>query len=147
METLQSYVPFEGEAGNDCLIDDARMVVRRDYMDHLDFLQSLPLYYEDGTHICVHAGLNPQYKNWKEQPPRDFMYIKGEFHRSPNKTGKTIVFGHTRAAELHDSPGIWFSDGKIGIDGGCAYGMQLNGLVYEDESYQSYTVMNLRQKL
>ncbi|MBJ6363052.1 metallophosphoesterase family protein [Paenibacillus sp. GCM10012307] len=146
METLRSYVPFGVGPDTECLVDDARMIIQRNYKEHLEFLQSLPLYYEDEKHICVHAGLNPQFRDWKEQPPRDFMYMKGEFHRSPNKTGKTVVFGHTRAAELHDSPDIWFSDGKIGIDGGCAYGMQLNGLVYQNDSYRSYVVGNFKQK-
>lgn len=44
---------------------------------------------------------------------------------------------------LHDETGIWFdpSGDKIGIDGGCAYGAQLNLLeIREDGSLQTLFV-------
>lgn len=65
----------------------------------------------------------------------DFMYIKGEFHHSDPLTDKLVIFGHTRTIELHNSQDIWFGKGKIGIDGGCAYGMQLNCLILDAGRY------------
>jgi serine/threonine protein phosphatase 1 len=133
-QTIQSYT--QTELHNESISDVAKQINDR-YSHHIDFLRNLPLYFEDENHIYVHAGINPMYNNWKEQSDYDFMYIKGEFHHSKINVKKVIVFGHTRTVELHNSPNIWFGDRKIGIDGGCAYGMQLNCLIYEAGSYST----------
>lgn len=49
-------------------------------------------------------------------------------------------YGHTRTIELHGKPDIWFQPDKIGIDGGCAYGLQLNALTFLNGVYTSYRV-------
>jgi len=111
------------------------------YQLHIAFLDSLPLYYEDETHIFVHAGLNPSYSDWRTQPTRDFMYIKNDFIHFPVRAGKTVVFGHTRTVDIHGTAHIWFGPVRIGIDGGCAYGQQLNCLVINrNHEYETYVV-------
>lgn len=136
-ETLESYTNEEFQQDS---FELAVKQIQSQYGRHIEFLKSLPLYYEDQAHIYVHAGINPSYANWKEQSDHDFMYIKGEFHRAKLSTEKVIVFGHTRAIELHHTADIWFREGKIGIDGGCAYGLQLNCLIYQDGAYSTYYV-------
>lgn len=133
-QTLESYLDHELIEES---FEDAVIHIHRKYKRHIEFLKNLPLYYEDQAHIYVHAGINPKYNHWKEQPDHDFMYIKSEFHLAKLGMEKTIVFGHTRAVELHNTPDVWFSDGKIAIDGGCAYGMQLNCLIYENGAYSA----------
>lgn len=44
--------------------------------------------------------------------------------------GNEISNEHLQVARLY-----WFHEDKIGIDGGCVYGMQLNALIYEAGSY------------
>jgi serine/threonine protein phosphatase 1 len=123
-QTLESY------AGADASLEDFRHVVSNRYADHLAFLDDLPYYYEDDRFIYVHAGIHPMYADkWKEQPKRDFLYMKEPFLSQRTAAGKTVIFGHTRTSELHGKPDVWFGEGKIGIDGGCAYGQQLNALV------------------
>lgn len=134
---------FESYTGEEFFLESFDQVlkqIRSQYERHIDFLKNLPLYYEDQEHIYVHAGINPSYTNWKEQSDHDFMYIKGDFHHAKLGTEKVIVFGHTRTIELHHTSDIWFSEGKIGIDGGCAYGMQLNCLIYQDGVYTTHYV-------
>ncbi|RXZ79710.1 serine/threonine protein phosphatase [Paenibacillaceae bacterium] len=137
LATLRSYCGFAGDEITDQALQEAKLFLGKNYMRHIEFLGQLPLYYEDHDHIYVHAGINPLVPDWKEQSEHDFMYIKDAFYHSPNRTGKTIVFGHTRTADLHDSADVWFADGKIGIDGGCAYGMQLNCLIRENKVYSA----------
>ncbi|GAB6926305.1 metallophosphoesterase family protein [Paenibacillus sp. JCM 10914] len=134
LKTLQSYCN-----SNTDIIDLNRAIetIRTHYQHHLEFLGDLPLYHEDKDHIYVHAGLNPNYKDWRNQPERDFMYIKEEFIKSNIQYGKNVIFGHTRTSDIHEIPDIWFSEGKIGIDGGCAYGMQLNCLIFQNGTYKS----------
>jgi len=37
-------------------------------------------------------------------------------------------YSHTKTIDIHGSPDVWYGEGKIGIDGGCAFGYQLNCL-------------------
>jgi serine/threonine protein phosphatase 1 len=110
------------------VLEQAKASIRKNYRAHIQFLDSLPLYYEDEYHIYVHAGLNPFYKNWKEQPEKDFIWIRDAFVKHPTVVDKMVVFGHSKTIDIHGSGDIWFGGDKIGIDGGCAYGLQLNGL-------------------
>jgi serine/threonine protein phosphatase 1 len=140
VSTLHSYCGLKIDTENAEMLQQAKLQIRENYLEHLQFLDSLPLYHEDPQHIYVHAGLNPLYLNWREQPAHDFMYIKGEFHQSKPLTEKKVIFGHTRTVDLHGSPSVWFGEGKIGIDGGCAFGEQLNGLIYENGFYRAVHV-------
>lgn len=137
LPTLHSYCGYKVEADK---LDTAIAFIRTQYSKHLEFLRTCPLYHEDEHHIYVHAGLNPAFYNWKEQPSTDFMYIKEDFHQHSFSLSKRIVFGHTRTIELHEKPDIWFQPDKIGIDGGCAYGLQLNALTLWNGIYTSYHI-------
>ncbi|RCW44924.1 metallophosphoesterase [Paenibacillus prosopidis] len=126
-ETAVSYSGIS-QGAIEYVIDRAKAAVQENYLHHVTFLGELPYYHEDEHFIYVHAGLNPKYPNWREQPARDFLYIKEPFLSKPTAVSKTVIFGHTKTINIHGKPDIWFGDGKIGIDGGCASGHQLNGL-------------------
>lgn len=141
-QTVESYCGVSAELVDADMVARARGEIGGRYGHQIEFLASLPLYHEDERHLFVHAGINPAYADWREQPEHDFMYIKAPFHQAAPLPDKTVVFGHTRTIELHGSADVWFGDGKIGIDGGCAYGQQLNGLIYEAGSYRTLSVAN-----
>ena len=65
------------------------------------------------------------------------MYIKDDFLHLSTRVEKKVIFGHTRTIELHGSSDIWFGGDKIGIDGGCAYGEQLNALILQQGVYST----------
>ncbi|WP_339286491.1 metallophosphoesterase family protein [Paenibacillus sp. FSL R5-0486] len=135
IQTLQSYCNVKGEI-SDGMLEHARESIKIDYGHHIDFLSELPLYHEDEAHIYVHAGLNPNYIEWRKQSDHDFMYMRDEFIRHTfTNLHRNIIFGHTKTIDIHGTANIWFGEDKIGIDGGCAYGMQLNGLIYQNGSY------------
>jgi len=141
LPTLQSYC---GSEWTGCEWDESRLCelkawILERYAEHVQFLASRPLFAEDEHHIYVHAGLNPAFPEWKEQPERDFMWIRDPFYNRPTVVDKTVVFGHTLTMELHDRADIWFGGDKIGIDGGCAYGLQLNALeIRGAKEYRSF---------
>ncbi|WP_127534055.1 metallophosphoesterase family protein [Paenibacillus kobensis] len=143
--TAASYL---GESVNRIEDESAEQIVLRlrnvlndQYGSHISFLRDLPLYIEDEKHLFVHAGIHPDYVHrWREQPEREFMYVKEPFWGRRTGLSQKVVFGHTRAVELHGRPSVWFSDDKIGIDGGCAYGQQLNGLEITDSGYAVWSV-------
>jgi serine/threonine protein phosphatase 1 len=147
LQTIQSYCGInfaESELDDKKLIAHIKATIRNNYRDHLVFLDSLPLYYEDNKHIYVHAGLSPFYTNWKDQPEKDFIWIREAFLNHPTAVEKTVLFGHTKAIDIHGTADIWFGGDKIGIDGGCAYGLQLNCLEIKDnDAYAAYFVNHL----
>ncbi|WP_268741792.1 MULTISPECIES: metallophosphoesterase family protein [Paenibacillus] len=149
--TIESYCGadfFEGEMERD-KYNEGKAYIKKHYEHHLAFLNTLRLYYETDTHIFVHAGINPAVEDWKQQVQDDFIWIRDKFYNYPTRLPKTVVFGHTPAINLHASEKVWFSeDGdKIGIDGACVYGKQLNCLeIREGEVYQTYFVP-LKQNL
>lgn len=126
-QTAESYSGVK-QGPIEHVIECAKIAVQERYPHHMTFLDSLPYYHEDEHFIYVHAGLNPNYLNWKEQPSRDFLYIKQPFLDRPTNVSKTVIFGHTKTIDIHGKPDIWFGQGKIGVDGGCSAGHQLNGL-------------------
>ncbi|WP_440118977.1 metallophosphoesterase family protein [Paenibacillus sp. QZ-Y1] len=140
VQTLQSYCGSNDIS--DEMLKQSRERIKSEYGHHIDFLAELPLYHEDHDHIYVHAGLNPEYVDWKNQPEHDFKYIKDEFIRSEFHLDKRIIFGHTRTIDIYGKPDIWFHKDKISIDGGCAYGLQLNALIFQEGAYQTERVMN-----
>lgn len=147
-QTLRSYrkgMPLAGTDEEQLLA--LQETVNQQYPQHRLFLEQLPYYYEDEFFIYVHAGLNPWYKNWKEQPKRDFLYIKEPFHSADPVVSKTVVFGHTKTIDLHGKPDIWFGNGKIGIDGGCSNGLQLNALeITEGNKVRTFSVQAKRDR-
>jgi serine/threonine protein phosphatase 1 len=141
LQLLDSYCPSTIGLSNEARLAFAKPYITANYVKHLAFLANLPLYYEDDAHIYVHAGLNPSFTDWREQPERDYLYIRDPFIHQPTIVNKRVVFGHTNTKDIHGSADIWFGGDKIGIDGGCAYGMQLNALeILEDGEYATYRV-------
>src|SRR5690606_297313 len=67
METLASYweAARPGEPFDRSRYRAACAWIREHYPHHLDMLRQALLYYEEGTHVYVHAGLHPDYPDWR----------------------------------------------------------------------------------
>lgn len=89
--------------------------------DHLEFYQSLVLYYETDDYLFVHAGLREKVPLDK-QNPEELLWIREDFIHSKFDFGKRVIFGHTPFAEP-----LLLSN-KIGIDTGAVYGNRLTCL-------------------
>lgn len=113
--------------------------------DEYEFLKSGLLYYEFGKVLFTHAGFQSIYPDWKRSKDADFIWIR-DHYKHENETGLVNVFGHTPTQYMHNSNDVWISKCKsyIGIDGACAYGGQLNGLLINDngEVLETYSVSN-----
>lgn len=134
--TVLSYLtqPDQQELLTNGEYEKVRTFIAINYKNQLQFLEQLPLNYETENHIFVHAGLDPAYKDWKEQPARNYMNISDDFYEHPTLLDKIVVFGHTKTRVLQNSNDVWFGGDKIGIDGGYAYGYQLNCLIIQSNS-------------
>jgi serine/threonine protein phosphatase 1 len=111
------------------------MMIRSRYRELIDFLITLPLYYEWHEYLFVHAGVDLTKADWHETAPKDFIWIREPFHTGRNQTGKKIVFGHTITPQLHgdmETTDLWLSDNKIGIDGGAVFGGSVHGVIFNE---------------
>jgi len=141
IETLQSYCGMERIAPE--RLDRCRSFMMREYLSHLHFLKSLPFWHEDDRYLFVHAGLQPSKRFPHEQDTRDLLTIREDFWLHETNLDKIVVFGHTPARHIHGSDDIWHGGDKIGIDGGCVFGGQLNGLELTDgEITGSYKILS-----
>ncbi|MCX7770239.1 MAG: serine/threonine protein phosphatase [Proteobacteria bacterium] len=100
--------------------------------EHLDFFNSLKLYYETKDYLFVHAGIAPN-KALSAQDEEDLLWIRSEFIYSDIKIGKKVIFGHTPSRNYLP----YFDKDKIGIDTGAVYGGFLTAIkLPEEEIFQ-----------
>jgi serine/threonine protein phosphatase 1 len=86
--------------------------------EHLEFFNSLHLYYQTEDYIFVHAGLREKVP-LESQEKTDLLWIRDEFIHSDFNFGKRVIFGHTPFKEP------LLQSNKIGIDTGAVYGNRL----------------------
>ncbi len=98
--------------------------------EHVEFFNSLELYYESDQYIFVHAGLRDGV-DLRGQKEEDLLWIREEFIYSAYDFGKTVIFGHTPF--LH--PFVGFR--KIGIDTGAVFGNTLTALALPEMEFVS----------
>lgn len=116
----------------------------------LEFLEQGHLYYEFGKVLFTHAGFCSFRDCWEETADNQFVWIR-DHYKHKNNTGLVNVFGHTPTQLINEdkSNDVWVSEDKtyIGIDGACAYGGQLNGILINEagELLDSYNIRILDQ--
>ncbi len=144
MRTLETFL--HGGLEDEYSPTEMAMLIISRYPTLKKRLKELPLYFEWGDFIFVHAGIDLSKKDWKKTAPRDFVWIREPFHSMKNTTGKTIVFGHTITPSLYGdnkTTNLWIQDNKIGIDGGAVYGGALLGAVFnKTKMLQQYKLVN-----
>jgi len=104
---------------------------------HDAFFRGLRLWHLDGDYLFVHAGLGPAELasgdvEWavRRARPEDLLWRR-DTHDHPHRLGRTLIYGHTPAADLEVR---WNPPFSIGIDTGAAYGGTLTALRLPDET-------------
>ncbi len=96
----------------------------------IEYLESLPLFFEEQNTIYVHAGLKPGIP-LHSQCVDDLLWIREEFYEHPHHWDKTIVFGHTPTTMLTGKATPWVQGHLIGIDTGCIFGGALTAITVD----------------
>jgi len=110
--------------------------------DIQEWMESLPLYYEDEHAVYVHAGLDGEGEVWhhpKDGRTRNLLWCREpDFYRGYK--GKRLCFGHTITRELpvdhlswfakilDDPTDVWFRGDLIGLDTACGKGGYLSAV-------------------
>lgn len=113
--------------------------IKKHYPDVVNFLRNLPYHYETNSCIFVHAGIDLNNRNWREDK-ETLLWIREEYLFSSEISPKRIFTGHTPTRYLNKDKlnnNIWISPygDKVVIDGGCVFGGQLNGLKVDEKGY------------
>lgn len=93
----------------------------------LNWLQNLPLHYQHGKHLFVHAGIRPGVA-LRKQKPNDLMWITDEFLNCDASHGMTVVHGHSIGED-----GVVMRPNRIGIDTGAYRTGRLTALGVEND--------------
>jgi serine/threonine protein phosphatase 1 len=108
--------------------------------DVVDWMKSLPLFYEDEHAIYVHAGLPLEGERWlhpsEVKDPRPLLWQRSRtFYQG--YTGKRVVFGHTPVKKLPqeqsaytpgDTVDVYLTESLAGIDTGAGMGGFLSAI-------------------
>lgn len=119
-------------------LKNVRSVIQENYAAEIEFMKNLPNYVEGEYFNFVHAGINPDLMDWKNSDDYYFRRDRKLFLTRNHEFQQIFVFGHTNTKNLHgdkSNHGIWVGQNKIGIDGGCVFGGQLNALIMEEDQY------------
>lgn len=104
----------------------------KELIKDVEWMKSLPLYYEDENYVYAHAGINPN-KPLKENSDYELLWQREGFVYSRAMFDKTVIFGHTpsQCVAQNDKP-YKTSANNVGIDTGCVFGGNLTALIIEN---------------
>ena len=93
--------------------------------EHVTWLRSLPLCYDDGHRFFVHAGIDPD-KPLAAQSDHDLIWIREPFLSDARDYGRLIVHGHTPQTDgIPD-----FRGNRLNLDTGAVFGRPLTAAVF-----------------
>jgi serine/threonine protein phosphatase 1 len=96
--------------------------------DHIDWIASLPFFFDDGRRFFVHAGVNPAL-GLDRQSEHDLMWIREPFLTSDRDYGRLIVHGHTPLkTALPD-----LRRNRLNLDTAAVYGGRLTAAAFSTE--------------
>lgn len=111
---------------------------RKQFLNDVEWMEQLPLYYEDEHFVYVHAGVDAN-KPLAEHSAYELLWVRESFIYSVDKFEKTVIFGHTPSISLMEGtkPYRTFAD-NVCIDTGCVFGGKLTALIIEDDKIQGF---------
>lgn len=133
-ETMASFLKYLPVEVSELEPVEQAHIVKEKFAEELDFLKRGQLYEIVGNLLLTHAGFDSSCTTVDETPDEKFLWTR-QHYKSENKTPYINIFGHTPLQYIHDSNDIWISDDHkyIGIDGGCYFTGQLNGIVISED--------------
>ena len=95
--------------------------------DHVAWLRSLRLSYDDGRRFFVHAGVDPQ-KPLDAQSEHDLLWIREPFLADDRDYGRLIVHGHTPV--MTGTPEL--RRNRLNLDTAAVFGGPLTAAVFAE---------------
>lgn len=98
---------------------------------HLSWMRSLPLSFDDGRRLFVHAGIDPS-RPLDQQSENDLLWIREPFLSYAGKFERLIVHGHTPTRD--GRPDV--RPNRINIDTGAVFGHALTCAVFTEDQIE-----------
>jgi calcineurin-like phosphoesterase family protein len=141
--TFEQYTGLPVRINSEADLEEMRQAFEQSFpLEHLEFMQNLPLYHEDEHAIYVHAGLD-EGKHPRDSSPMSLLWMRDmDFYK--NYRGKPCVFGHTPTPLLPlrgrlGRHGIYISHSAVGLDTGYNHHSPLSCLSLPDFNlYQTF---------
>jgi serine/threonine protein phosphatase 1 len=105
---------------------------------HLDWIAGLPLSFDDGRRLFVHAGVNPMLP-LDRQAEQDLLWIREPFLSSRRDFGRFIVHGHTPLAT--GTPDL--RPNRLNIDTAAVFGGPLTAAVFDDQRSEPFAFLSV----
>lgn len=122
VETLASYDVDVGDGLRIFQVhEEARRAVPR---THVDFLENLPTWHQEGNLLFVHAGIRPGVA-LGDQVENDLIWIRHEFLNDLRPHPWLVVHGHTPAPQAEHR------GNRVNLDSGAGYGRPVSVAVFE----------------
>ncbi|MER1987094.1 MAG: metallophosphoesterase [Solibacillus sp.] len=133
-KTMQSFLKDASAEVKELNAIEQAYYVQQHFAEELAFLASGKLYDIIGNVLLTHAGFDSSSNDLAHSTDNDFLWIREHYQR-PNQTPYVNVFGHTPTILIHKMDDVWISEDRtyIGIDGGCAFGGQLNAVLLTEQ--------------
>jgi len=93
--------------------------------EHVDWVRSLRLSYDDGRRFLVHAGIDPK-KPLEAQREQDLLWIREPFLSDERNYARLIVHGHTPLTS--DMPDL--RGNRLNLDTAAVFGGPLTAAVF-----------------
>jgi serine/threonine protein phosphatase 1 len=90
-------------------------------------MRSLPVGYDDGRRLFVHAGIDPE-RPLADQDRSDLIWIREPFLSAIGDYGRLVVHGHTPLES--DRPDV--RSNRVNIDTGAVFGGPLTAAVFAE---------------
>lgn len=94
---------------------------------HLEWMRSLPLTYDDGRRLFVHAGVNPR-RPLDAQDDQDLIWIREPFLSDHRDYGRLIVHGHTPLETAKPD----LRPNRLNLDTAAVFGGPLTAAAFDD---------------
>ena len=132
-QTLDSYALQDGEPGTTSDIPAS----------HIEWMKNLPLSFDDGRRIFVHAGIDPR-KPFADQSD-EIMWIREPFLMHFDKFEKHVVHGHTPYA--YDPFMKKRGHIRTNLDSGCFYSGKLTIAIFDDTQDEPRELIKIGGKI
>jgi serine/threonine protein phosphatase 1 len=95
--------------------------------DHVEWMRSLRLVYDDERRLFVHAGVNPG-KPLDAQDEHDLLWIREPFLSGGRDYGRLVVHGHTPLETAEPE----LRNNRLNLDTAAVFGGPLTAAVFDD---------------
>lgn len=97
--------------------------------EHLAWMASLPIFYDDGLRFFAHAGVRPG-RGLFEQEEDDLLWIREPFLSHTGPWGRLVVHGHTPVAARRPD----LRPNRLNIDTAAGYDGPLTAALFDDST-------------